>query len=205
MATSSRRVPRVATVIWCLAILAALGACGSKSPGSPTPNVTSLAVTGTAPAIGLSSQFTATATLSDGSTSNVTPQASWQTANPLVFTVTNTGMVTGVGGGVADVSAIYQQIRGSTTVTIFPAVCVFSVQPQQVSVPNGGGSASVQIAFLQGPCPWSAQSNDAFITITSGASGIGNGIVTFSLAANPGPPRSGSLTVAGASITVSQG
>jgi hypothetical protein len=42
------------------------------------------------------------------------------------------------------------------------------------------------------------------LTITSGASGSGNGTVAFSIAANTGPARTGTLTIAGSTFTVSQ-
>jgi len=44
----------------------------------------------------------------------------------------------------------------------------------------------------------------AFITITSGGSGTGNGTTNFTVAANAGPQRTGTLTVAGQTFTVNQ-
>ena len=42
------------------------------------------------------------------------------------------------------------------------------------------------------------------MTITSGASGSGNGTVNFSVAANSGVLRTGTLTIAGRTLTVTQ-
>ena len=54
-------------------------------------------------------------------------------------------------------------------------------------------------------CTWTATSNDAWITITSGASGSGNGSVGYSMAANSeASPRTGTLTIAGQTFTVTQ-
>jgi len=53
-------------------------------------------------------------------------------------------------------------------------------------------------------CTWTATSNASFITITSGANSSGNGTVTATVAANTGIPRSGTLTVAGVTVTVNQ-
>ena len=61
---------------------------------------------------------------------------------------------------------------------------------------EGGGTATVNVTATAG-CAWTAVSNDAFITVTSGASGTGNGAVGISVAANTGPFRSGTLTIAG--------
>ncbi len=54
-------------------------------------------------------------------------------------------------------------------------------------------------------CPWTAQSNAAWVTITSGSSGSGNGTVGYTVAANSSSaPRSGTLTIAGETFTVMQ-
>jgi hypothetical protein len=54
-------------------------------------------------------------------------------------------------------------------------------------------------------CAWTAVSNAASITVTSGASGSGNGSVVFAvLANNTTVARSGTLTVAGQTVTVNQ-
>src|SRR6185312_7081777 len=67
-----------------------------------------------------------------------------------------------------------------------------------------GGPASVMVA-ASASCNWTAVSNAAFITITSGANGSGNGIVNYSVATNPGNnARSGTMTIAGQTFTVAQ-
>jgi hypothetical protein len=68
------------------------------------------------------------------------------------------------------------------------------------SVTGGNGTANV---FSQ--CPWTATSNSNWITVTGGASGSGDGTVSFAVSANnTGVARSGSLTIAGATVTVNQ-
>jgi hypothetical protein len=44
-----------------------------------------------------------------------------------------------------------------------------------------------------------------WISVTGGANGSGNGTVSFSVAANAGAARSGTLTIAGQTYTVNQG
>jgi hypothetical protein len=80
--------------------------------------------------------------------------------------------------------------------------CSFAVSPTAVSAPTAGGSFTVNVT-TDASCNWTAASQSDFITITSGASGTGNGTVTFSVAAASGT-RTGSLTVAGQTVTVSQ-
>jgi hypothetical protein len=54
-------------------------------------------------------------------------------------------------------------------------------------------------------CGWTATSNAPWITISSGGSGTGNGTVQFGVAPTTGPARSGTLTIAGRTLTVNQG
>ncbi len=67
-----------------------------------------------------------------------------------------------------------------------------------------GGSGSVNVAAPPG-VQWSAVSNVPWITITTSASGTGNGSFGFLVSANPTiVQRSGSLTVSGKTVTVLQ-
>ena len=81
--------------------------------------------------------------------------------------------------------------------------CSFSINPTSASFAAAGGSGSVTVTTTAG-CNWTAVSNNSFITVTSGASGSGNGTVNYSVAANTSTARSGSLTVAGLTHSVSQ-
>ena len=51
---------------------------------------------------------------------------------------------------------------------------------------------------------WTSVSNDAWITVTGGSSGTGNGSVNYSVAANPGGARTGSITIATQPFAVNQ-
>jgi hypothetical protein len=86
---------------------------------TPTPTVTSVAVKGNAAltAIGQMTQLNATATLSNGTTQDVTATASWQTSDPTVATVTG-GLVTGVNFGQVTITATYQGGNGMLAVSL---------------------------------------------------------------------------------------
>jgi hypothetical protein len=45
-------------------------------------------------------------------------------------------------------------------------------------------------------------SNAAFLTITQGASGSGNGTIVFAVASNPGAQRTGTITVTDTVVNV---
>jgi hypothetical protein len=53
-------------------------------------------------------------------------------------------------------------------------------------------------------CTWSAASNDGWLRVTGGGSGSGDGTVSFSVDANPGPTRIGSISAGGRALTVTQ-
>jgi hypothetical protein len=81
--------------------------------------------------------------------------------------------------------------------------CVWAlVPPSHVYGPDGGNGAILVI--VSGPCTWTAVSNAGWITLTSGASGAGGGLVQFVVAPNPGAARSGTMTIAGQSYDVTQ-
>ena len=112
-------VTRGLSVKFALAIVVTLSLCGCSGPTGPTlstPTPSSLAISvpsGQTPAVGRPVQLTATVSLSDGTTRDVTTQAVWSSNNSLVATVTAGGVVTLVTDGCATITAFYQQVIGS--------------------------------------------------------------------------------------------
>jgi hypothetical protein len=89
------------------------------------------------------------------------------------------------------------------TVTQAAAPCGYSLSPATVDVPAAGGDGRTNVSAGAG-CAWAATSNAAWITVTGGSSGTGNGTVVFHAAANPGAARSGTVTIGGQTLTVTQ-
>ena len=187
----------------------ALGACNKSNPAAPSAPATTAStsyvfLTGTAPMSGASSQFTATAVGPDGVQTNVTSQATWNSSNQSVVAVTPGGMVRGVTVGSADLSATYNGVTGSTPLIVSAMTCAFSLDPTVASIPGSGGSITISVN-VQGPtCQWSAQTS-GFLRIEGSASGIGSGSIVVAADPNTGASRVGTVSVAGASATVSQG
>ncbi|MNQ66018.1 Bacterial Ig-like domain (group 2) [compost metagenome] len=85
--------------------------------------VVSVAIAPISPlAAGTSTQLKVTATLSDTTTQDVSAQANWLSSNPGVFSVTSTGLATGVTVGSANVSVNVQGVTASLPVTVSNAV-----------------------------------------------------------------------------------
>ncbi len=94
---------------------------------------------------------------------------------------------------------------GNNTMTVAATVTninTTTISPTSQSFAASGGTGSVNVMTIG--CPWGAISNDPWVTITSGSSGSGNGTVAYSVAANIGPARTGTMTVAGQTFTVTQ-
>jgi hypothetical protein len=81
--------------------------------------------------------------------------------------------------------------------------CSYTISSAGQSVAVAGGAGSVAVSTQAG-CPWGAASSASWITVTSGASGAGNGSVAFTVGGNTGGARTGSLTIAGHAFTVTQ-
>lgn len=84
------------------------------------------------------------------------------------------------------------------------AIHSFSLNPASQNFGASGSNGVVNVTAT-GSCAWTAVSNSSFITVTSGATGSGNGSVNFSVAANTtSTQRTGSITIAGQTFSVTQ-
>jgi hypothetical protein len=81
--------------------------------------------------------------------------------------------------------------------------CSYALNPTSTTQPAAGGTGSFTVNTPVG-CLWSASTTSAWITITDGGSGNGNGIVSYSAAANSLGDRTGAIAVGGQTHTVSQ-
>ena len=93
---------------------------------------------------------------------------------------------------------------GQTFTVTQSAGCTYSISPASQNVASGGGAVAVAVTAPAG-CSWTAVSNAAWISISSGSSGSGNGTVQIAVAANPDAERRGTVTIAGQTYTVVQG
>jgi hypothetical protein len=136
------------------------------------------------------------------------------TSNDGFITVTSGS--SGSGNGTVNFSVAANGVQSPRTGTITIAgqtftvnqqaasSCTFTISPTSQVFPSTAGSGTVNITTQSG-CAWTAQSNNPFITLTSAASGSGNGFVNFAVAANSTPSiRTGTITVAGQTFTVTQ-
>ena len=83
--------------------------------------------------------------------------------------------------------------------------CVYSIAPTSESFGSGSGTGTIAVTTNINTCSWTATTGDSWISITSGAPGMGSGTVGYSILANTGAARNGSITVAGQTFSISQG
>jgi hypothetical protein len=81
--------------------------------------------------------------------------------------------------------------------------CTYALSTTTVIIPASGGTATINITTTSA-CNWTSISNDGFIVLTSPSSGSGNGALTFMVGPSIGSARTGTLTIAGQTVTVSQ-
>jgi hypothetical protein len=81
--------------------------------------------------------------------------------------------------------------------------CTTTVSPGGQAVSPTGGTGSINITTAPG-CPWGVFNIPSWVTLTSAASGTGNGTVTYQVQPNAGADQSGTLTVTNVSFTVEQ-
>jgi hypothetical protein len=84
-----------------------------------------------------------------------------------------------------------------------PTGCQIITGVTTTTFPASGGSASISVG-TSNTCAWTAVSSASFLTVTQGASGMGDGTVQFALAPNTGAERTATLTITGTAILITQ-
>jgi 6-phosphogluconolactonase (cycloisomerase 2 family) len=135
---------RVCTLLFALAsVCCACGGGGSSSTTTP-PSLVSISVNPASPtlALGVTQQFSALGTYSDGSTKAVAT-ATWSSSNPNVATIAGTGLLSSLAQGNITINAAVGSIAGTAAVTIGPPILMsISVSPSSAIVDLGSNSHS---------------------------------------------------------------
>ncbi len=106
-----------------------------------TATLVSIAVTPSNPSIaaGLTQQFTATGTYSDGTTLNITSSVTWNSATPSIATIVSGGLATGIAAGTTNITATLGSVTSPTnTLTVTAATLTsISITPKTASIAAG--------------------------------------------------------------------
>ncbi|MBI4907459.1 MAG: hypothetical protein HY820_27790 [Acidobacteria bacterium] len=153
-----------------------------------------------------SPMFVTAAPASGSSWLSVTPTSVLVTPTSFTVQVDSTGLASGIHYGAVVVNTSPQG-QVSNAPLIVPVEfeltsCASITGPTEAPVIPSGTVGSFAV---DSTCAWTATSNAGWITILSGASGsTGPGIVTFRVAPNTGPARTGTITVDESTFTITQ-
>jgi hypothetical protein len=116
-----QRLSGLVCVVVMFVMLSACSGGGSSTPTTPTPVATAITVSsaGGHLFLGLTETFTASVTLSNGTSQPLT-SGTWGSDATAVATVSSSGLVTSVGAGEVTVFVDAQGVRGSKKVTVVP-------------------------------------------------------------------------------------
>jgi hypothetical protein len=92
------------------------------------------------------------------------------------------------------------------TATPTPAACVnLQLQREGDQTPAVGLSGPTSFGiFADGQCSWSAQTGAAWVTLSSGGGGNGNGTVSYLVQPNAGEARSATIMISGKPFVINQ-
>jgi len=191
-------------------LLLAFSACDNCSPSGPTPPPPTCTYTLSATTLTLGAtggQATVTVTTGNTCTWTAASDRDWMTV---------TGGATGTGNGSVAVSVTANPTTAARTgaLTIAGqvvsvtesglAACSVAISPTSASFGSDPATGSLTVTALS-HCPWTAVSNAAWLTVTSGATGTGNGTVAYALGENNDPStRNAAITVNERTFAVSQ-
>ena len=132
------------------------------------------------------------------STSNLT------TANSVyTFSDTDANVADAFVTGTDSFLTVTFNILTDTTYCSF-VTCSFSITPASGTFTSEGGTDEISVEAPDG-CDWTAASNVAWIAVTSGTNGSGDGTVSYTVESNTDTDtRTGTITVAGKIFTVTQ-
>jgi all-beta uncharacterized protein len=82
--------------------------------------------------------------------------------------------------------------------------CAYRLSSTGESLDQSGGERTIQVSTASAQCRWTAIADVEWITVAAAQSGAGNGAVSFTVGATAGPERTGTITIAGLAVTVTQ-
>ena len=105
---------------------------------------------------------------------------------------------------------IFLILFGFSTAEAATCTCTYAISPASQSFSSNGGTDSISVTTQSG-CSWTVTQTTPYVppldwvSITSGSSGTGSGVVTYAVPFNDtGQPRKGTITIANKTFTIRQ-
>jgi uncharacterized protein YjdB len=178
------------------------GVAGSTTLTVASASLSSIAVTPANPSIakGLTDQFTATGTLSDGSTQNITNSVTWVSLTTSVATISSGGLAKGVGTGTATIQATSGAITGRTALTVSAAALVsLAVTPASPAITKGATQQFTATGTFSDASTQNITTSVTWSSSNSSVATISNSGLATSLAAGSSTIRAVSGGISGSS------
>jgi 6-phosphogluconolactonase (cycloisomerase 2 family) len=179
-----------------------LTACGGHSASkTPPPTVTlvSISITPASPsiALGLTQQFAASGSYSDGSSKDITTSITWSSATTAVATISAGGLATSISPGTSVIQAASGSVSAKVSLTVTPAALVsLTVSP---------GSASIALGLTQQFTATGVFTDKSSQTLSSGVTWTTSSASVGAISSSGllSSKATGSLTVTATSASIS--
>lgn len=169
-------------------------------PAAPTITAVQVGTAGNAAAVvapGATLQLWATATSSDGTSSDITNIALWRSSSPDRATISSGGLLTAAVEGAIDVSATHQNVTGSLRLDVRRRGCEVSLTPAQLVFSAFGGGTTVTVRATSSDCRWTVRSDAPWLPLNYDPNRSGDGQFAYAVPPNSTPePRSANVLVA---------
>jgi len=189
-------------------LLAVLAGCDSSSPTEPTPPPCTFTVSAASLSFGPSGG-------SGSVTVTTASQCTWAAVSSTAW-ITIAGGGSGTGSGTVTISVAANPTHEERTATLTVAgqpvmvreegraACTVDIAPSGAVFDESADTDSFRV-IAAADCPWSAASNAAWIRVTSGGQGTGDGTVFYAVERNAGTAsRTGAIVVGGREFEVVQ-
>ena len=175
-------------------------------PPPPPPVTCTFVLASTSAAVGAGGGAV-TIGLTTGATCawSIQPGASWITVSSALTGLGPVVVSIQVAANTGSARAGTVSIGGQVFTVNQAGACSFEIKPDRLDVSeNGVTRRRIDVVTASG-CAWTAVSNAPWITVASGASGMGPGVVEVTVARNTSSnKRSGTVTIAGLTLRVDQ-
>ncbi len=187
----------LAALVCILLIVATFTSCGDFFPSPKAIVAISISPTSGAVKPGATQQFTATGTLGNNQTEDVTGQVNWSSSNAAVATINQAGLATGVALGNATIQAKSSDVIATAALTV-SNVTAITITVASTTIVTGGTTQATAVDQsnnnITNTVTWtSSDTSVATVSSTGVISGVSIG--TANITASLGSITSGAVSV----------
>jgi uncharacterized protein YjdB len=193
----SEKKSAVAALVCILLIVATSTSCGDFFPSPKAIVAITISPASGAVKPGATQQFTATGTLGNNQTQDVTGQVNWSSSNAAVATINQAGLASGIALGTATIQAKSSDVIATATLTV-SNVTAITITVASTTIVTGGTTQATAVDQssndITNTVTWtSSDTSVATVSSTGVISGVSIG--TANITASLGSITSGAVSV----------